>query len=101
MIKSVTVLGREIPIIYLSEEKMKEVYGGPAFGIWEAIKRVIYIREDLPKKEQHYVIFHEMGHALNTFTGMELVMESSYQEIMVQSFATLMEDLLKQKHKFR
>ncbi len=76
--KSVTVFGREIPIHNLSSDKIKELY------------------PDFPLIDQAYTLKHEIGHSMMTFIGLDLIIDPSLQEVLVQSMATLMEDVLNQ-----
>ena len=97
--KSVKVFGRDIPIHNLSSDKIKELY--PEFqqaplGLWDSSRRIIIINKDFPVCDQHYTLFHEMGHSVMTFVGLDLIIDPALQEIIVQSMATLMEDVLKQ-----
>ena len=98
--KSVTVFGRIIPIHNLSSDKIKELY--PDFqqaaplGLWDSSRRVIIINKDFPVIDQAYTLKHEMGHAMMTFIGLDLIIDPSLQEVLVQSMATLMEDVLNQ-----
>lgn len=97
--KSVTVFGREIPIHNLSSDKIRELY--PDFpqaplGLWDSSRRVIIINKEFPLIDQAYTLKHEMGHAMMTFIGLDLIIDPSLQEVLVQSMATLMEDVLNQ-----
>jgi len=102
--KSVTIYGRKIPIINIPSEEILKLY--PDFnqaphGLWDSGKRVIVINSDLELLDQRYVLFHEMSHAVNTFNGVELIIGPELQEILVQSNATLIEDVLSQAHIFK
>lgn len=104
MPKSVVVFGRTIPVKYLSSKDIIKLYPNPngaPSGLWDSTTRTIYINSDLPRPEQKYTLYHELGHACNTFTGMELILAPEIQEIMVQSYATLIEDILKQSAKLK
>jgi len=97
--KSVTVFGRDIPIQNLSSDKIIELY--PDFpqaplGLWDSSRRVIISNKDIPKIDQAKTLKHEMGHAMFTFIGLDLIIDPSLQEVLVQSIATLMEDVLNQ-----
>jgi hypothetical protein len=106
MPKSVVVFGRTIPIKYLSKEEIAAVYAssggsGSPIGLWDSSTRTIYLCKDYPESEQLYTLLHEMGHAAKTFTGLELILPAEIQELVVQTFATLGEDLLRQAAKFK
>jgi hypothetical protein len=105
MPKTVDIFGRRIPIKYLSPDEMLKLYPNPqgnaAQGLWDSSTRTIYINTDYPKQEQTYTLFHEMGHTVLTWTGLDLILPPEIQEILVQTFATLIEDIVKQAHKFK
>lgn len=98
--RKVTIMGREIPIKYISKTKLNDMIQN-AEGIWDSYDRCIYISKDAPRNIQLYYIYHEIGHALKNFTGLDQVIPPEIQEIIVQSFATLIEDVLKQSHKLK
>lgn len=105
MPKSVSVFGRKIPVKYLSAAEMLKLYPNPAgvapMGLWSSPDRVIYICNEYPKNEQRYTLFHEIGHTVMTFTGLELILPAEMQEVIVQTFATLIEDIVNQVSKFK
>lgn len=97
--KSVTVFGRKIPVHTLSSEEIKRLY--PDFtnapqGLWDAGSREIIINSDFHLKDQRYTLLHEISHAVNTFNGIDLIIHPDIIEILVQSNATLLEDVLEQ-----
>jgi Zn-dependent peptidase ImmA (M78 family) len=93
--KSVQVFGRKIPIKLVPKEELNSYIQG-AEGIWDTYTRTIYINKEAPLIVQKYYIYHEMGHAIKTFTGLDQILNPELQEIIVQSYATLIEDILKQ-----
>lgn len=100
MPKYVVIFGRTIPIKYISKEQLdKHIVS--AEGIWDSYTRSIYINKAAPKNVQLYYIYHEMGHAAKTFTGLDQILSAELQEVIVQTFATLIEDVIKQKNIFR
>lgn len=95
----VTVFGRKLPIIQLSSEEIKKAY--PDFqqapqGLWDSCNRKIVINKDFPIEDQFYTLFHELAHASFTFSGVDLVIQPELQEVIVQTVATLTEDVLAQ-----
>lgn len=92
---SVELMGRIIPIKLISKDELNTLIQG-AEGIWDTYTRTIYINKEAPLLIQKYYIYHEMGHAMSTLTGLDQVILPELQEIMVQSYATLIEDILKQ-----
>lgn len=104
MPKYVFIFGRKIPIKYLSPAEMLKLYPNPhnsaPAGLWDSPSRTIYLNSDYPRKDQTYTLFHEMGHAVKSFVGLDQLLQPELQEIIVQTFATLIEDVLKQAHKF-
>lgn len=102
--KKVTVFGREIPIHNLASDKIKELYPDyqqAPLGLWDSSRRVIIINKDFPLLDQHYTLFHEMGHAMMTFNGLDLIIDPALQEVLVQSMATLIEDVLAQSRSLK
>jgi hypothetical protein len=100
MPKYVTIFGRKIPIKLCTKEQLDLIYKDAA-GIWDPTTRTIYIDKNAPKKTQLYWLYHEMGHATKTFVGLDQILPSELQEVIVQSFATLIEDVLSQKGIFK
>ncbi len=99
--KSVTIFGRKIPIKNIPGKKILELYPEfthPPQGLWDAGERIIVINSDLHILDQKYTLFHEISHVVNTFNGIELVISPEIIEILVQSNATLIEDVLAQAH---
>jgi len=99
--KSVTIFGRKIPIKNIHSKKILELY--PEFthaphGLWDAGLRHIVINSELHLQDQKYTLLHEISHVVNTFNGIELIINPEIIEILVQSNATLIEDVLSQAH---
>lgn len=94
------VMGRVIPIKYIHKDDLNQMITG-AEGIWDTYTRTIYINHEAPIEVKFYYSFHEAGHAVMTFTGLDQVIAPELQEIIVQTFATLIEDILKQSNKFK
>lgn len=92
------ILGRKIPIKLL-EKKELDKYITNAEGIWDTYTRTIYICKTAPKAVQKYYLYHEIGHALKHFVGLDQVISPEVQEIIVQSYATLIEDIVSQRTK--
>jgi Zn-dependent peptidase ImmA (M78 family) len=88
----VTVYGRKIPIKYITREKL-DTFIPNAEGIWDSYTRTIYICKTAPLKIQMYYIYHEVGHAVMNFTGLDQILPPEIQEVICQSYATVMEDL--------
>lgn len=105
MPKYISVFGRKIPIKYVTSPEMLKLYPNPqgiaAMGLWAGDQRTIYINNEYSKREQRYTLFHEVGHSIFTFTGLELILPAEIQEVIVQTFATLLEDILDQAQKFK
>jgi len=100
MPNSVTIYGRNIPIKYISKKKLDQYITG-AEGIWDTYTQTIYINREAPQNIQYYYIYHEIGHAIKTFVGLDQILPAELQEVIVQSFATGIQDIIKQKAKFR
>jgi len=98
--KSITILGRIIPIKCLPGDKIKELY--PQFehtpqGLWDSADRVIVLNNQYPLKDQFYTLLHECFHSSFTTTGLDLILNADLQEILVQTCASVAEDLLSQQ----
>lgn len=98
MPKFVMVLGRKVPIKMLSKQELDK-FIPHAEGIFDTYTRSIYICKSAPKHVQKYYLYHEIGHALKHFVGLDQVISPEVQEIIVQSYATLIEDILSQRTK--
>lgn len=97
--KHVIIFGRKIPVKNIPSESILQLY--PEFtsapqGLWDAGKREIVINSDFHIKDQRYTLFHEMSHCIMTFVGLDLIIHPEIMEIIVQSSATLTEDILNQ-----
>lgn len=93
MPKYVTILGRKIPIKLATREQLDRIIPN-AEGIWDGYNQIIYIYKAAPKHIQKYCLYHEIGHALLTFTGIDQTINPELQEIIVQSYATLIDDIV-------
>jgi Zn-dependent peptidase ImmA (M78 family) len=96
----VTVFGRKIPIKYIPK-KVLDTYIQNAEGVWDTYTRTIYICKTAPKNIQQYYIYHEAGHAILHFTGLDQCLSPDIQEIICQSYATGLEDMMSQRSKFK
>lgn len=100
--KSIVIFGRKIPIKTLSSKDIIKLY--PDYqhapqGLWDSCNEWIVINKDFNLKSQHYTLAHEIAHSVNTFNGVDLIIDPSIQEILAQSTATLIQDILKQADK--
>jgi Zn-dependent peptidase ImmA (M78 family) len=100
MPNSVIILGRKIAIKYISKEKLHELLPHSE-GIWDVWDQTIYINKEAPRKVQLYYIYHEIGHAIFTITGIDQSLPAEFQEIIVQSFASGVQDILNQSSKLK
>jgi Zn-dependent peptidase ImmA (M78 family) len=101
---SVTIFGRKIPVKNISSKDILKLY--PEFthapqGLWDSCNRFIVINKDFPLLDQTYTLNHEIAHCVMTFVGLDLVIDQNIQEIIVQSMATLIEDVLNQQKIFK
>lgn len=97
--KSIMIYGRKIPILNISGKKILELYPEfthPPQGLWDAGLRKIIINSDFHIQDQRYTLLHEISHAVFTFVGLDLILHPEIVEIIVQSQATLIEDVLSQ-----
>jgi Zn-dependent peptidase ImmA (M78 family) len=98
MPKNVCVLGEKIPVKIVTQEKMNQLFGhGNAMGLWASDLKTIFLSKDSNKDENLYTLCHEIGHVLFTKTGLDQVIAPELQEIIVQSYATLILDILKKR----
>lgn len=100
MPKSIEIMGRVLPIKYIEKEALNEMIQN-AEGIYDTYERGIYINKAAPQKIQKYYIYHETGHAILSFTGLDQVLPAEVQELICQSFATMTEDYMNQYAKFK
>ena len=100
MSKSIVILGDKIPVRVISQEKMNEILPNyHAMGIWASDLRTIFLSKELNKDETLYTLCHEIGHVLFTKTGIDQVIAPELQEIIVQSYATVLVDIIKKRTK--
>lgn len=100
MPKEVSVMGRKIPILYVSKKILEDMIKN-AEGIWDSYERCIYINKEAPRNIQLYYIYHEITHAMHNFTGIDQMLPPEFVEILCQSNATLIEDALSQAEKLK
>jgi Zn-dependent peptidase ImmA (M78 family) len=100
MPKNVSVMGRIIPIKYVTKASM-EKFIKDAEGVWDSYERCIYINREAPRNIQLYYIYHEVTHAMHTFTGIDQMLPNEFVEILCQTSATLIEDILNQSGKMK
>jgi Zn-dependent peptidase ImmA (M78 family) len=100
MLKSVVVLGRKIPIKYCSEARMNQWING-AVGIYDSETQSIYLLKTLNRKSMIRTLAHEIGHVVFNLTCLDNVLPLELQEIIVQTYATLIEDILDARTKIR
>lgn len=91
--KSITILGREIPIEYCTGEQMEALKSG-AGGLYDTWARKIYICNEAPIDVQLYWIFHEVTHSSHHTTGIDQQVHSEFEEVLCQTTASLIEDVL-------
>jgi Zn-dependent peptidase ImmA (M78 family) len=100
MSKSVVVLGEKIPVKVVTQAKMNEILPNyHAMGIWASDLKTIFLSKELNKEEALYTMCHEIGHVLFTKTGIDQVLAPELQEIIVQSYATVIVDIIKKRTK--
>jgi Zn-dependent peptidase ImmA (M78 family) len=98
MPKSVCVLGDKIPIKVVSQEVMDQLLGqSGAIGLWASDLKTIFISKDSNKDERLYTLCHEIGHVLFTKVGLDQVLAPELQEILVQSYSTVIVDIIKKR----
>jgi Zn-dependent peptidase ImmA (M78 family) len=96
MPKHVVVMGRKIPVKLVGQDILDKMIEG-AIGLYDCHTRCIYINKTLPKHIQKYTLDHELGHVIMDLTGLDQVIHRQIQEIICQSYATLMEDIKKMR----
>jgi Zn-dependent peptidase ImmA (M78 family) len=100
MLKSVTILGRKIPIKYYTQEKMDSFIHG-AIGIFDMDAQSIYLQKDLPKRLMKQTLLHEIGHVIFNMTCVDNVIPREIQEIIVQTYSVVIEDIIDGRSKVR
>jgi Zn-dependent peptidase ImmA (M78 family) len=98
MPKSVCVLGEKIPVKVVTQEKMDQLFSHKgAMGLWAPDLKTIFLTKESNKEENLYTLCHEIGHVLFTKVGFDQILASELQELIVQSYATLILDILKKR----
>ena len=92
MLKSIKVMGKVVKIKYVDRSVLDKMITN-AEGIWDSYTETIFIYKKAPKAIQEYYIYHEAGHALLTYTGLDQVINPDMQEVLVQSYATFIRSL--------
>jgi Zn-dependent peptidase ImmA (M78 family) len=56
--------GYRVLVKLVTDTEMTEHCEDGADGLWDSESRTIYIRKNLPKQRQRYILWHELGHVL-------------------------------------
>lgn len=64
-------------------------------AIFVSHELTIYLGDHLEGFELKYYLFHEIGHCVLFATGLDMVIPAKLQEVICQSFATMMVGLVK------
>ena len=91
--KTITILGRKYKLKHMSRDKLLKIHGTPVHGLHDAMIRTIYIETDSSEQFRLGVLRHECVHAALAVTGLDQVIPPEFQEILCETFASLMEDL--------
>ena len=92
--KTIRILGRKYALKHMSRDKLLKLHGTPVHGLHDAERRLIYVETDSSESFRLSVLRHECVHAALAVTGLDQVIPPEFQEILCETFASLMEDLV-------
>lgn len=95
----VNILGRSFKIKYVSLEVLFKVSGQSAVGCLDWEKREILIYKDLNERERMLCLYHEFTHAMHFTTGLNQIIPPEIQEILCETNASLIEDIMAMQEK--
>jgi|688.fasta_scaffold444643_2 hypothetical protein len=99
MPSKLTILGRSYKLKLVSEKKMIELIEVPAWAAVDFTNKQILIQETLSEEEMMISLFHEIGHIAQVVTGINQVISQEMQEILCETMANSMIDLIRSLHK--
>jgi Zn-dependent peptidase ImmA (M78 family) len=94
--KRVNLLGRIFLVKIVSTQVIYDKMGTPVWGLMDWMEKTIYICSELNEHEQILTLFHECTHAVHYIYGLNQVISPELQEILCESTANMIEDLLPQ-----
>jgi len=95
----VNVLGRSFKVKYVTAEILLKRSGFSAVGLMDWEKREILIFKDLNERERRLCLYHEMAHVVHYVTGLNQIIAPELQEILCETTASLIEDVVNCKLK--
>ncbi len=93
--KSITILGRKYQLRIVNEKKMLSITNEYAFGCVDFNNNTISILEGQTGEQQLGVLIHEVGHICHMIVGTEQIISNELKEILCESMANCMIDLVK------
>lgn len=99
--KSITILGQEFSIELKPQKEIEKEIGAGTFGAVNYSDRRILISNDVNEIDFQIIAFHEFLHALQFVSGVSQTIGPDLQEVISESFANGIIEILKQLYKPR
>lgn len=93
------ILGRSFRVKFVTLETLFKRSGQSAIGCLDWEKREILICKDLNERETALCLYHELTHAVHYATGLNQIISPEIQEILCETTASLIEDVLAMQEK--
>lgn len=95
----VSILGRSFRVKFVTLEILLKRSGQSAIGCLDWEKREILIYKDLNDRERALCLYHEFTHAVHYATGLNQIITPEIQEILCETTASLIEDVMAMQEK--
>lgn len=93
--KTMTILGRKLKIKVVSQEELtKESEDPHCVALYLPHTMTILLSRDLDFYWRRYYLFHEITHHMMFVTGIDQTLHSSLIEVICQSNAAMIDDLM-------
>jgi Zn-dependent peptidase ImmA (M78 family) len=96
--KTMTVLGRKVKVKIVDAKVIQEETDDPyCVALYLPYTMTILISKNLDAYWRRYYLFHELTHHMMFITGIEQTLHNSLIEVICQSNAALIDDIMKNK----
>ena len=93
-VKTINIVGQNIKVRW-TKEVFQDQYGNNLCGFYEPATQTIVVQVGSNKREEQVIFLHEICHAIMHTVGLAQVIDLKLQEIIAESFAVVMYDLMK------
>lgn len=93
--KHLTILGRKYKLKFVDQPTMQKTTDEPSFAAVDFENKIILVLESLSDEDKMLSILHELGHITHVTVGANQVLSFEMQEILCESGANAILDLVK------